>query len=645
MVPHCGLDQHDPSGHRRQRAITGAAGLFARRLVGRHPHEAPAALAVVHVHARGCAGTVVRVQTQPPAFAVEAREQRVGLQPCALHDDDARIVLQPVIAAVAMRGEHVAVVAVVQRQTSLAAVTEAPAVGHRPRRGGIAAAGGDGAGLRFFQQQRRYRRRHARAAHAGRVRGSGHEAVEIAVQRAGVDGRADHGRVADQPFEERDVRFRTVDHALRQRVAQAGEGARAVFVPDDEFGDHRVVEDGDGVAFDHAGIDARVRVGRGQAQPREFAGARKEAGFRILRVQPHFDGVAALRDLVLRFGQTFTCGDAQLPFDQIEPGDIFGDRMLHLQASVDLHEIKTTVLADDEFHGAGVLVIDRMPGLHRRRAHRLSQFGREEGRRRFLQHFLIAALRRAFAFVEMDHIAETVAEDLDLDVPRLLDVAFQQHAIAAEGVARLALAAFQIRQELVGVAHDAHALAAAAVRGLDHQRITDGVGFAMQQRRRLILAGVARHHRHARGLHQFLGAGLAAHLAHRRRFRADEDDAGRFHGVGELRVLAEEAVARMDRLRAGGLRHFKDDIAAQIAFLRTRRADVPRFVGQAHVLRVGVGVGIHRDGADTQPPAGADDPACDFAAVGDEDLVEHPAVDRAAVDRSAMDRAQTSPSQ
>jgi hypothetical protein len=49
-----------------------------------------------------------------------------------------------------------------------------------------------------------------------------------------------------------------------------------------------------------------------------------------------------------------------------------------------------------------------------------------------------------------------------------LHVALQQHAVAAERVAGLALAALQLRDELLHRVHDAHALAAAAVRGLDH---------------------------------------------------------------------------------------------------------------------------------------------------------------------------------
>ena len=139
--------------------------------------------------------------------------------------------------------------------------------------------------------------------------------------------------------------------------------------------------------------------------------------------------------------------------------------------------------------------------------------------------------------------------------------------------------------------------------------------------RRLVLAGVTRHDRHAGGLHQFLGAGLAAHLAHRCGVRADEDACpARFDRVGEVGVLAEEAVAGMDRLRAGLPRDFDDRIAAQVRILRPRPADRPGLVGQAHVLRVGIGFGVHRDGADAELARGADHAAGDLAAVGDQDL-------------------------
>ena len=326
-----------------------------------------------------------------------------------------------------------------------------------------------------------------------------------------------------------------------------------------------------------------------------------------------------------RSGSGSPAAIAQLPLDQIQPGDLLGDRMLHLQAGIDFHEVETTVLPDDELHRAGVGVVDRVRGLHRRRAHRRAQLRGQERRGRFFQHLLVAPLRRAFALAQVDGMAVDIAEDLDLDVARMLDVALQQHAILAEGVLRLALAAFEAGGELACRAHDAHALAAAAMRGLDHQRIADAVGFALQQVGRLVFACVARHHRHAGGGHQVLGAGLAAHLAHGCARRADEGDAGGRHRIGEVRVLGQEAVAGVDRLRAGFLRHLEDGVAAQVAVLRARAADAVGFVRQPHVLGIGVGLREHRHGADAQLARGTDHAAGDLAAVGDEDGLEHQA--------------------
>jgi hypothetical protein len=63
----------------------------------------------------------------------------------------------------------------------------------------------------------------------------------------------------------------------------------------------------------------------------------------------------------------------------------------------------------------------------------------EQGRGRFLDDLLVAALRGAFALPEMHDVAVPVAEDLHLDVPRALDEAFQDDALVAEGLQGLAL--------------------------------------------------------------------------------------------------------------------------------------------------------------------------------------------------------------
>ena len=64
---------------------------------------------------------------------------------------------------------------------------------------------------------------------------------------------------------------------------------------------------------------------------------------RILRVDAAFHGVPAQAHILLRDGQSFARSHTQLQLDQIEPGDGFGDRMLHLQPRVHFKEIKVAV--------------------------------------------------------------------------------------------------------------------------------------------------------------------------------------------------------------------------------------------------------------------------------------------------------------
>ena len=56
----------------------------------------------------------------------------------------------------------------------------------------------------------------------------------------------------------------------------------------------------------------------------------------------------------------------------------------------------------------------------------------ERGRGAFLQHFLMAALQRAIALAKMNGIALAVAEHLDFDVARLLQIFFDVDGVVAE---------------------------------------------------------------------------------------------------------------------------------------------------------------------------------------------------------------------
>ena len=64
-------------------------------------------------------------------------------------------------------------------------------------------------------------------------------------------------------------------------------------------------------------------------------------------------------------------------------------------------------------------------------------------------------------------------------------------------------------------------------------------------------------------------------------------------------------------------------IDLEIAVARQGPADANRFVRLRHMQRIGVGIGIDRDGAQAHAPGRPDDPAGDLAAIGDEDGLEH----------------------
>ena len=110
-----------------------------------------------------------------------------------------------------------------------------------------------------------------------------------------------------------------------------------------------------------------------------------------------------------------------------------------------------------------------------------------------------------------------VGEHLDLDVARVGQVALEVDGVVGEELLALARGALERLLELVGLLGDAEALAAAAARGLDRDRVADLLGDLLRVLDRLHRLGGAGHDRHAGVLHQLAGAGLGAHRLDRAR--------------------------------------------------------------------------------------------------------------------------------
>src|SRR5690606_8045906 len=120
-----------------------------------------------------------------------------------------------------------------------------------------------------------------------------------------------------------------------------------------------------------------------------------------------------------------------------------------------------------------------------------------------------------------------------------------------------------------------------------------------------------------------LGHGLVAHHHDGLGLGADELDVARLALLGELGVLGEKTVAGVDGIDVGEFGGGDDAVGAQVALGAFGGADADGLVGELHVERLGVGLGIDREGFDAEFAAGAHDAERDFTAVGDEDLLNH----------------------
>ena len=167
-------------------------------------------------------------------------------------------------------------------------------------------------------------------------------------------------------------------------------------------------------------------------------GRREEVVVGIFGVDAALDRMAAQLDVFLRERQLLAGGDVHLQVHEIEAGDEFRDRMLHLQARVHLEEVEVAILVDQELDGAGVVVTGGFGDAHGDFAHAAAHLFVDERRGRLFEHLLMAALHGALALAEIDDVAVLVAEDLHLDVARILDELLDVDFAVAEGALRFA---------------------------------------------------------------------------------------------------------------------------------------------------------------------------------------------------------------
>src|SRR5437667_8388940 len=96
-----------------------------------------------------------------------------------------------------------------------------------------------------------------------------------------------------------------------------------------------------------------------------------------------------------------------------------------------------------------------------------------------------------------------------------------------------------------------------------------------------------------------------------------------FTHFGKIGVLGKQAVAGVNRIHVGNFGRTYHCRNIKIALGKLRRPNADRFIGKTNVQRIPVSVAVNGDRADAKLLAGTNDPQCNFASIGNQDLFEH----------------------
>ena len=390
--------------------------------------------------------------------------------------------------------------------------------------------------------------------HAGVRVGDQSSLAADPVDPPGVGPTALAGRdlwLVEQVEDEALVGRATLDHHGRvaHRAPQPGQRLVAVAAVGDDLRDHRVEVGGDGVALAHTGVHADAGSGR-QLEQGDASGSRGEVAVGVLGVEPRLDRVTLLGRLLAL--QAAAGSDMELCLDQVEVGRDLGDRVLDLQAGVDLEEREHLGLrVVEELHRACALVVDGQGEPLGRCLELRGLLRGEQWRGGLLDHLLVAALDRAVADADRPRRTLSVGDDLDLDVPGARDQALEEDHPVAERALGLVAGALVDVLELFGRGSLPDAAPAAAGRGLEHHRVADSLRRVERVLERVEPSPAPRCDGDTDLLGDELRPDLVAELSHRRSAGTDEGHAQAVTQVDEEGVLGHEAPAHPHRVGLG----------------------------------------------------------------------------------------------
>src|SRR3990167_2515156 len=123
-------------------------------------------------------------------------------------------------------------------------------------------------------------------------------------------------------------------------------------------------------------------------------------------------------DFRLFQGERLLFADFDLKFDEIEAGNQFRYRMLHLKTGVHFEKVKIFVLINQKFERSYTNVPNRRGQTDRRLGHFLAGIDRNKGGWRLFDNFLMTSLKRALTFKQMKSVSLLIEDHLDFNMTR-----------------------------------------------------------------------------------------------------------------------------------------------------------------------------------------------------------------------------------
>lgn len=195
-----------------------------------------------------------------------------------------------------------------------------------------------------------------------------------------------------------------------------------------------------------------------------------EALGRVLGRDPALDGETPGGDAVLceaELGECCAGGDLNLGGDNVDACDLLGNGVLDLDTRVDLDEVVSVLLVNEELCCTGIAVVDRLGQLHGIVQHGISCLDGQVLGRGDLNDLLVSPLDGAVTLVQMNDVAVVVSKQLDLNMLGLVEEALDEDSSVSESRLGLGRGSLKGLLKPLGLPDNTHTTAATTKGSLD----------------------------------------------------------------------------------------------------------------------------------------------------------------------------------